>query len=65
MSVIQHRFICRPSESTVSEDVGIEPRTAFKNCLISEEEIWEAGSIVSSFLGERGGGVGKDRTEIS
>ncbi len=24
---IQHWFICRPSDSTVSEDVGIEPRT--------------------------------------
>jgi hypothetical protein len=25
--VIQHCFICRPSDSTVSEDAGIEPRT--------------------------------------
>jgi hypothetical protein len=24
---IQHSFICRPSDSTVSEDAGIEPRT--------------------------------------
>ena len=24
--VIQHCFICRPSDSTVSEDAGIEPR---------------------------------------
>ncbi len=24
---IQHCFICRPSDSTVSEDAGIEPRT--------------------------------------
>jgi hypothetical protein len=24
---IQHCFICRPSNSTVSEDAGIEPRT--------------------------------------
>ncbi len=24
---IQHRFICRPSDSTVSEDAGFEPRT--------------------------------------
>jgi hypothetical protein len=23
---IQHCFICRPSDSTVSEDAGIEPR---------------------------------------
>jgi hypothetical protein len=27
MCVSQHCFICRPSDSTVSEDVGIEPRT--------------------------------------
>ncbi len=27
MYVIQHCFICRPSESTVSEDAGIKPRT--------------------------------------
>ncbi len=25
--IIQHCFICRPSDSTVSEDAGIEPRT--------------------------------------
>jgi hypothetical protein len=24
---IQHCFICRPSDSTVSEDAGIKPRT--------------------------------------
>ncbi len=24
---IQHGFFCRPSDSTVSEDAGIEPRT--------------------------------------
>jgi hypothetical protein len=27
MYVIQHCFLCRPSDSTVSEDAGIEPRT--------------------------------------
>jgi hypothetical protein len=26
MYVIQHCFICRPSDSAVSEDAGIEPR---------------------------------------
>ncbi len=26
MYVVQHCFICRPSDSTVSEDAGIEPR---------------------------------------
>jgi hypothetical protein len=27
MHGIQHCFLCRPSDSTVSEDAGIEPRT--------------------------------------
>ncbi len=27
MYIIQHCFICRPSDSTVSENAGIEPRT--------------------------------------
>ncbi len=27
MYVIQHYFICRPSDSTMSQDAGIEPRT--------------------------------------
>ncbi len=27
MYYIQHCFICRPSDSTVSKDAGIEPRT--------------------------------------
>ncbi len=27
MYFIQHCYICRPSDSTVSEDAGIEPRT--------------------------------------
>jgi hypothetical protein len=27
MFVIQHWFTCRPSDSTVSEEAGIEPRT--------------------------------------
>ncbi len=27
LCIIQHCFICRPSDSTVSEDAGIEPRT--------------------------------------
>ncbi len=27
MYVIQHSFICRPSDSTVSKDAGIKPRT--------------------------------------
>ncbi len=27
VKLIQHYFICRPSDSTVSEDAGIKPRT--------------------------------------
>jgi len=30
---IQHCFICRPSDSTVSEDAGIEPRTVANTAL--------------------------------
>ena len=30
---IQHCFICRPSDSTVSEDVGIEPRNVTTSAL--------------------------------
>jgi hypothetical protein len=29
----QHCFICRPSDSTVSEDAGIEPRTVVTTAL--------------------------------
>ncbi len=33
MYCIQHCFICRPSDSTVSEDAGIEPRTIVTTAL--------------------------------
>jgi hypothetical protein len=33
--VIQQCFVCRPSESTVSEDAGIEPRTVMKVAVIA------------------------------
>jgi hypothetical protein len=33
MYYIQHCFICRPSDSTVSEDAGIEPRTVTTTAL--------------------------------
>jgi hypothetical protein len=33
MNCIQHCFICRPSDSTVSEDAGIEPRTVATSAL--------------------------------
>ncbi len=33
ISFIQHCFICRPSDSTVSEDAGIEPMTVATSAL--------------------------------
>jgi hypothetical protein len=33
MYCIQHCFICRPSDSTVSEDAGIDPRTVATSAL--------------------------------
>jgi hypothetical protein len=33
MYFIQHCFICRPTDSTVSEDAGIEPRTVATSAL--------------------------------
>jgi hypothetical protein len=33
MYCIQHCFICRPSDSTVSKDAGIEPRTVTTSAL--------------------------------
>jgi hypothetical protein len=33
MYCIQHWFICRPSDSTVSEDAGIEPLTVATSAL--------------------------------
>jgi hypothetical protein len=33
IQVIQHCFICRPSDPTVSEDAGIEPRTVATSVL--------------------------------
>ncbi len=32
LDCFQHCFICRPSDSTVSEDAGIKPRT-FATCI--------------------------------
>jgi hypothetical protein len=33
---IQHCFICRPSDSTVSENAGIKPRTFATFALVSQ-----------------------------
>jgi hypothetical protein len=39
MSDIQHCFICRPSDSTLSEDAGIEPRTVATTALAVRRSI--------------------------
>jgi hypothetical protein len=51
MYVIQHCFICRPSDFTVSEDAGIEPRTAAILALTARRFI-HSGRSHSLFLGE-------------
>ncbi len=47
MYFIQHCLICRPSESTVSEDAGIEPRTVATLALTVRRSVrshgWSAG----------------------
>ncbi len=47
MYCIQHCFICRPSDSTVSEDAGIEPRTVATSALAVRRSNQEARSPVS------------------
>jgi hypothetical protein len=46
MSDIQHCFICRPSDSTVSEDAGIEPRTVASSALAVRRSNHSAGSHI-------------------
>ncbi len=41
---IQHCFICRPSDSTVSEDAGIEPRTVATEALAVRRSNYSARS---------------------
>ncbi len=42
--IIQHCFICRPSDFTVSEDAGIEPRTVTTLALAARRSNHLAGS---------------------
>jgi hypothetical protein len=44
MYFIQHCLICRPSDSTVSDDAGIEPRTVGIGC----QTLWPLGYISST-----------------
>jgi hypothetical protein len=46
MYVIQHCFICLPSDSTVLEDVGIEPRTVAPLALTARRSIHSARSQI-------------------
>jgi hypothetical protein len=46
---IQHCFICRPSDSTVSEDAGIEPRTVVSAALAVRRSNHSARSHQSYF----------------
>ncbi len=43
MYVIQYFFICRPSDSTVSVDAGIEPRTAATSALTARRSNLSGG----------------------
>jgi hypothetical protein len=45
---IQHCFICRPSDSTVSEDAGIEPRTVATTALAVRRSNYSARSHLHS-----------------
>jgi hypothetical protein len=47
MYFFQHCFICRPSDSTVSEDAGIEPRTVATSALAGQT-LWPLGYISST-----------------
>ncbi len=45
MYCIQHCFICLPSDSTVSEDAGIDPRIVATSALVGNQMLYHsAGS---------------------
>jgi hypothetical protein len=46
---IQHCFICRPSDSSESEDAGIEPRTVVTSALAVRRSNHSAGSHPHQF----------------
>ncbi len=45
---IQHCFLCHPSDSTVSEDAGIEPSEVKQNKISSMSFIVQYGTIYCS-----------------
>jgi hypothetical protein len=58
MNIIQPCFICRPSDFTVSEDAGIEPRTVATSKI--PEKIKKSGGVklAQNLLGITAGGGG-------
>jgi hypothetical protein len=60
MYCIQDSFICRPSDSTVSEDAGIEPRTVATTALTVRRSNHKAKSHPQNYyvlLWRGGGGI--------
>jgi hypothetical protein len=55
---IQHCFICRPSDSTVSEDAGIETRTVATTALAVRHSNHSAIDIIHTRLDHLLGKVG-------
>jgi hypothetical protein len=51
MYVIQHFFISRPSGSPVSEDAGIEPRTAATLALTARDTLTTPLALIHTRLG--------------
>ncbi len=56
MYCIQHCFICRPSDSTVSEDAGIEPRTVAASAHWQSDPLTTRLALISNFFLGGGGG---------
>ncbi len=53
MYVIQHCFICRPSDFTVSEDAGIEPRTV-ATLALTASALYKKMNFAASLIRVRG-----------
>jgi hypothetical protein len=53
MDVIQHCFICRVSDSTVSEDAGIEPRTIANLALKARHSNQPLRCVLDRYSSER------------
>jgi hypothetical protein len=49
MYFIQHCFVCRHSDSTVSEDAGIEPRTVATSALAVRRSITTRLDLIQGY----------------